>query len=84
MSQIAPPQRPPLVALGDDGDRISRLQLRLWQWWCTFVTVMATAWLMTLGWIPGIIAIITAKHVLVAIFLMGIGVDKPREVEISD
>jgi len=34
---------------------------------------------MTFGWIPGIIAAVTAKHVLVAILAMGLGVDaQPR------
>jgi hypothetical protein len=81
MAQIAPPERPPCVALGDDDGRINRLRLRLWQWWCTLVTVVLTAWLISLGPIPAIIAIVTAKHVLVAIYVMGIGVDAPREAE---
>ena len=82
MAQIAPPERPPCVALDDDDGRINRLRLRLWQWWCTLVTVVLTTWLCTLGPIPAIIAIVTAKHVLVAIYVMGIGVDAPREAEL--
>jgi hypothetical protein len=82
MAQIAPPDRPPLVALSDDDGRMGRLHLRLWQWWCTLITVALTAWISTMGPIPAIIAIVTAKHVLVAIYVMGIGVDAPREAEL--
>jgi hypothetical protein len=84
MALIAPPEKPPLVALGDDDGRVDRVRLRLCQWWCTLVTVGVTVWLCTLGYIPGIIAVVTAKHILVAIFVMGIGVDAPREVEPRD
>jgi hypothetical protein len=76
MSQIAPPRVPPAATL-DDNDGLNRVRLRLWQWWLTLVTVLITAWLVTLGPIPGIIAIVTAKHVLVAILVMGMGVDQP-------
>jgi hypothetical protein len=80
MAQLAPPQRPPRVAL-DEGDGLDRLRLRLWQVWLTLLTVLATTWLITLGPIPGIIAVVTAKHVLVAILVMGLGVDSPCEAE---
>ncbi len=80
MAQLAPPQPPTRVALDND-DGMSRVRLRLWQWWVTMLTVLVTVWLITLGPIPGIIAVVTAKHVLVAIFVMGIGVDSPREAE---
>jgi hypothetical protein len=80
MSQLAPPQMPPRIYLGDD-DGARRVRLRLWQWWWTMLTVLITVWLITLGPIPGIIAVVTAKHVLVAILVMGLGVDSPREVE---
>jgi hypothetical protein len=82
VSQLAPPEIPPRVALEDDDGRIDRLRLRLCQWFCTLVTVTLTAWVMTLGTIPAIIAAVTAKHVLVAIFVMGIGVDAPRDSEV--
>ena len=71
---MPPPPAPPRVALDDDGG-LGRVQLRLWQLWLTLVTVLITAWLITLGPIPGIIAVVTAKHVLVAILVMGLGVD---------
>ena len=82
MMQIAPPDNPPRVALGND-DGLNRLRMRLWQLWLTLLTVLITAWLMTLGPVPGIIAILTAKHVLVAILVMGLGVDSPREAELG-
>jgi hypothetical protein len=52
--------------------------MRLLQLWLTLVTLLVTAWLVTLGPIPAIIAVVTAKHVLVAILVMGLGVDAPR------
>lgn len=73
MAQIdmAPPPAPPRVALNDD-DPFGRVRLRLWQLWLTLVTVLITVWLITLGPIPAILALITAKHVLVAILVMGL------------
>ena len=78
MIQMAPPEAPPRIALGD-GDGLARLHLRLWQLWWSMLTILATAWCISLGWIPGIIAVVTAKHVLVAILVMGLGVDASRD-----
>jgi hypothetical protein len=75
---VAPPEPPTLVALGDDDHR-DRIRSRLWQIWMTLVTVLATAWLCTLGPIPAVVALVTAKHVLVAILAMGLCVDAPRD-----
>ena len=74
MIQIAPPCRPPCVGL-DDSHGAGHVRLRLWQWSYSLIICLITAWLISLGPIPGIIAVVTAKHVLVAIFVMGIGVD---------
>jgi hypothetical protein len=71
MSQLAPPQPPPRVTLGD-GDGLRRLQFRLWQVFMTVLTVLATAWFVFLGPIPAIIALVVAKHILVAILCMGL------------
>jgi hypothetical protein len=79
MMQLAPPNRPPRVALGE-GDGPDRLQLRLFQVLWTAVTVGVTAWICTFGWIPAILALLTAKHVLVAILVMGLGVDAKQRV----
>ncbi len=74
MAQFAPPIRPPAVALAE-GDGLNRIQFRLWQWSMSLVTILATVWFFTLGPIPGIIAVAVAKHILVAILVVGLGVD---------
>lgn len=80
MIDLAPPNIPPRAAL-EDGGGDPRLRLRLLQWWFTLVTVVLTAWLCTFGPIPAIIALVTAKHLLVAILVMGMGVDAPVDRE---
>jgi hypothetical protein len=82
MSQLAPP-RPPRVLTYDEGDRIRRLRLRLWQVLVSTLTVLVTAWVCTFwkttfGPFMAIIALLIAKHVLVAILVMGLGVDGRR------
>lgn len=77
MIQMAPPELPPRVALGE-GDGLNSVRFRLWQVLLTAVTVGITAWICTFGWIPAILALLTAKHVLVAILVMGLGVDAPQ------
>jgi hypothetical protein len=49
--------------------------MRLWQLLLTALTVLITGWFCTLGWVPAILALMVAKHVLVAILVMGLGVD---------
>jgi hypothetical protein len=78
MSQLAPPPAPPRVGLGDD-DRHRRLRMRLTQLMATTVTVLTTAWVCTFGAIPAIIALMIAKHVLVAVAMMGSGLAAPQE-----
>jgi hypothetical protein len=68
------PPRP--TGLGED-DGLGKMKLRTWQLTLTLLTVLITTWFITLGPIPGIVAVVTAKHVLVAILLMGLGVDAP-------
>ena len=77
MIQMAPPKCPPRVALGE-GDGLNAVRFRLWQILWTAITVAVTAWICTFGWIPAILALLTAKHVLVAILVMGLGVDAPQ------
>ena len=80
MASLAPPDGPALVSL-DDNDGLNRLRLRVWQLtWC-MLTILVTVWLIRLGPIPGVIAVVTAKHVLVAILVMGLGVDAPRPAD---
>ena len=73
---IAPPLLPPQTGLDDD-DSLRHVRMRLWQFGWSSVVVLVTVWMMTLGWIPGIVAILTAKHILVAILVMGLGVNGP-------
>jgi hypothetical protein len=77
MAQLGPPEAPPRVAL-DENDGARKYRLRLTQVAATLVTVLVTAWLCTLGVWPAIIGVVTAKHVLVAVYLMGVGIDGPR------
>jgi hypothetical protein len=81
MALLAPPPRPPRVAQGDH-DGLRRMHLRLWQITMTALTVFVTAWCCTLGAIPAIVALLTAKHVLVAILVMGLGVDAPNSMTV--
>jgi hypothetical protein len=71
MALLVPPQPPDAIALGDDG-RLDRLRFRLWQLFWTAMTIFATVWIMLIG-IPilSIVAIAVAKHILVAIYIMG-------------
>lgn len=39
-------------------------------------TLGITGWCCSLGWFPAILSLLVAKHVLVAILLMDLGVDK--------
>ena len=74
MAVLAPPPRPPLVAVADN-DGLHRVHFRLYQIACTMITVFLTAWFCTLGAVPAIVSLCIAKHILVAILLMGLGVD---------
>ena len=76
MAALAPPPSPPQAGLGDN-DGLARYRLRMTQTMATIVTVLATAWLCTLGAIPAILGLMTAKHVLVAVLVMGLEVDSP-------
>jgi hypothetical protein len=69
MSRLAPPRPPILVTIEDDG--LGRLHFRLWQVLMTGITVLVTTWFVTFGAIPAIIALMVAKHVLVAILVRG-------------
>jgi hypothetical protein len=61
-----------------DDEGAGQFRMRLTQVLATLITVFATAWVCTLGIIPAIIALSVAKHVLVAVLMMGLGVDAPR------
>ena len=74
MALLAPPPRTPRIALGDNDD-LNRLRLRMTQILASIITILATGWFCTFGAIPAILALMTAKHILVAILVMGLGVD---------
>ena len=74
MPALAPPRPPVSVTVDDEGLR--RLHFRLWQILMTAITVLLTTWFVTFGVIPAIIALMIAKHVLVAILVLGL--DQPK------
>ena len=74
MALLAPPPRTPRLALDDDDD-LKRLRMRMTQIMASIVTVLVTGWLCTFGAIAAILALMVAKHILVAILVMGLGVD---------
>jgi hypothetical protein len=78
MARLAPPPGPPRVALREN-DGLRRVRLRLWQIKASAITVFITAWCCTLGAIPAIVALMVAKDVLVAILVMGVGVEAAVE-----
>jgi hypothetical protein len=77
MAVLAPPPAPPVVVTTDHYDR-RRFRVRTVKLVVTLVTVLISAWLFTLGTLIGILGLLVAKHVLVAVFLMGSGVHDPR------
>ncbi|MBX7102460.1 MAG: hypothetical protein K1X57_00160 [Gemmataceae bacterium] len=70
---MGPPPGSMLLAVEDRGP--DRLRLRLKQLSWSAVTVVVTAWLCTFGPIPAILSLAVAKHILVAIIVMGVGLD---------
>ena len=79
MPVLAPPPRPPLppvVGLDDYDHR--RFRLRSVKLTAAFITIVLSGWLFTFGWLPGILGLLVAKHVLIAIYLMGSGIHDPR------
>ena len=74
MATVIPPLTPPTRS--DDGP-LKRVHFRLWQIALTAITVLLTAWFFTFGPIPGVIALLVAKHVLVAILAMGLHLPGP-------
>ena len=80
MASIVPPHLPPPVVL-DDGDPVRRFQFRLWLVTFTLVTVLITVWLMALDPVMGILGLVTAKHVLVAILLRRLQVNDDRRAD---
>jgi hypothetical protein len=78
MPVLAPPPLPPRTTTSDDDEGRRRFRMRLNQVMWTMYTVFITGYFCTFGIIPALIALSVAKHVLVAILMMGLGVDAPR------
>ena len=71
MPQLAPPRlNGSLPVTYDDGLR--RVHFRLWQILMTAITVLVTGWFMSFGLLSAILALMVAKHVLVAILAVGL------------
>ena len=77
MAHLIPPPPPLRVTLADD-DGLQGFRAKLWTLWMTSLTILVTAWFCTLGPISAVIALVIAKHILVAILVMGLGVDAKR------
>jgi hypothetical protein len=71
MPLSAPPLPPPRVALADD-DR-NRFWLRHGLLVQSGLTILVSAWFVSLGPIPGILALVVAKEILVALLVTGLG-----------
>jgi hypothetical protein len=56
--------------MGNDG--LYRLHFRLWQIMMSAMTVLISGWFVTFGVIPAIVSLMIAKHVLVAILMVGV------------
>jgi uncharacterized membrane protein len=75
---MAPPD-PPVPTKFADEDGRARLRFRLWQATAAAATILTTGWLIMLGPVPAVCGLLVAKHVLVAILVMGVGLDAPLE-----
>jgi hypothetical protein len=72
MAQLTPPAAPTAVIAGDDDGR-QRLLFRQWQVLVSTLTLMAAVWLTTFGKpLLTILAWVTAKHIFVAVLMMGL------------
>lgn len=82
MSMLAPPEPPcSLVGVEDDG-RMRRLRFRMWQLTMAFITILVTAWFIAINaGVGAVLAIVVAKHILVAILVMGLGIDADRQAK---
>lgn len=76
MALLAPPPRKPFPVAYADDSNLNRVHFRLQILGLTTTTILVTTWFITLGqYIPAILALVVAKHVLVAILAMGLGLD---------
>jgi hypothetical protein len=71
MPLLAPPLPPLRVAIADDDS--TQFWLRHWLLIWPGLTILVTAWFISLGPIPGILALLVAKDILVALLAAGLG-----------
>src|SRR5262245_58551158 len=72
---------PPCSGHGPERRR-TWLRLRLWQVEVVALVVLAAGWFVSLGPIPAILALLTAKHVLVAVLIAGLDLERrPRPAD---
>jgi hypothetical protein len=76
MPTVTPPVVPPTAS---DESPLRRVHFRLWQIMLTTVTIIVTCWFFTLHVAAGLIAVIFAKHILVAILAVGLDVAPPKK-----
>jgi hypothetical protein len=81
MMQMKAPPCPPSRVAQSEGDGLRHGRFQRWQILWTLITVLITTWFCTLGWVPAILALMVAKHILVAILVVGLGVDKSEPVD---
>ena len=74
---VVPVGLAPVIQAACTDQIAERLRRRLVQTGATVVTIVATGWLCTLGAIPAILALMVAKHVLVAVLMMDLGFEQP-------
>ncbi len=60
------------------------MRFRLRRWDIAVGTVVATAWLVSLGPLPAILGLLVAKHVLVALLVAGIDAQDSRPARQRD
>jgi hypothetical protein len=70
MSFVATPPPPPAAITGDSPQQ--RINFRLWQIVMSAATLAIVVWFFTLHSLAGILALIVAKHVWVAILVSGL------------
>ena len=70
MPYAATPSQPPTSFSGDDPRQC--IHFRLWQITMSAITLLITIWFFTLNSLAGILALVVAKHVWVAILAAGL------------
>jgi hypothetical protein len=70
MASIASPA-PPSTGFSDDNPH-QRINFRLWQITMSAITLLITIWFFTLNSLAGILALVVAKHIWVAILAAGL------------